>query len=230
MNANFFEKFLENLTDTFTPVIVDPQNKGLYSKIDLSPANTKLNEIDITSSEAFENYVNAYLKTESTTIAYGGYLEKRNLYKRSAYFNQEDPNLERNIHLGLDIWCAAGTDIIAPLNAKVHSFKNNTNFGDYRPTIILEHEEEGVIFYTLYGHLSVESLSNIHIGQLITKGEIFADLGDASVNGTYAPHLHFQIIKDLEGKIGDYPGVSNQLEVKRFMNNCPDPNLLLKIQ
>ncbi|MFL1896041.1 peptidoglycan DD-metalloendopeptidase family protein [Aquimarina sp. 2-A2] len=229
MDTNFFKKFIEDVTDTFTPVVIDPQNKERYSPIDLSPSNSTLLEVDITSPEAFENYINTFLNSKGSTMAYGGYLEKRDLYKRSTYFNQENQDLERNIHLGLDIWCAAGAEIVAPLNGRVHSFKNNTNFGDYGPTIILEHSIDEITFYTLYGHLSLDSLENIHKGQMIGKGEVFARLGDSSVNGTYAPHLHFQIIKDLEGNEGDYPGVSNTLQVQKFIKNCPDPNLLLKI-
>ncbi|WP_378187075.1 peptidoglycan DD-metalloendopeptidase family protein [Aquimarina sp. W85] len=229
MNSNFFKKYIENLTNSFTPVIIDPQQKEQYIRIDLSSSNKELRTIDLTSPDDFEDYVNTFLTANQGTMAYGGYLEQRDLYKRSTYFNQKDPQLERNIHLGLDIWCAAGARVVAPIKGRIHSFKNNTNFGDYGPTIILEHQEDGVTFFTLYGHLSLASLQGISVGQSINKGDVFAALGDATVNGTYAPHLHFQIIKELDGNIGDYPGVSNQLEVDKFKKNCPDPNLLLKI-
>jgi len=130
---------------------------------------------------------------------------------------------------GLDIWCEAGTTILAPLDGKVHSFKNNTNFGDYGPTIILEHTLNEITFFTLYGHLSLSSISNITVGTQVAKGSVIATLGESSVNGDYAPHLHFQIIKDLEDWKGDYPGVSNRKEIRTYLDNCPDPDLLLKI-
>ena len=47
------------------------------------------------------------------------------------------------------------------------------------------------------------------MGEKIRKGEVFAALGDASVNGDYAPHLHLQIICDIGEHQGDYPGVSS---------------------
>jgi hypothetical protein len=54
-------------------------------------------------------------------------------------------------------------------------------------------------------------------------------LGDTSVNGDYPPHLHFQIIKDIQGYQGDYPGVSSKKDLDFYRNNCPNPNTLLKL-
>ena len=54
-------------------------------------------------------------------------------------------------------------------------------------------------------------------------------IGGTEVNGDYAPHLHFQIIKDIEGFEGDYPGVSSQNNLAYYSDNCPDPNLILKL-
>ena len=56
-----------------------------------------------------------------------------------------------------------------------------------------------------------------------------ATLGDATINGDYAPHLHFQIIKDIAENTGDYPGVCSKNKRNYYLDNCPDPNLLLKI-
>jgi murein DD-endopeptidase MepM/ murein hydrolase activator NlpD len=131
--------------------------------------------------------------------------------------------------LGLDIWVAAQTSIHCALAGKIHSFQNNANSGDYGPTIIMEHEMENHRFYTLYGHLSTKSLDNIAIGQYFEKGAVIAYLGNASENGNYAPHVHFQIIQNLENHFGDYPGVCHRNDLGLFSKNCPDPNLILKL-
>jgi murein DD-endopeptidase MepM/ murein hydrolase activator NlpD len=112
----------------------------------------------------------------------------------------------------------------------VHSFKNNTNFGDYGPTIILKHTIEDVDFYTLYGHLSLESLQDLCVGQTFKKGAQIATLGDASVNGDYAPHLHFQIIDDIQDFVGDYPGVCSKKDLEFYKTNCLDPELMLRLE
>ena len=162
-------------------------------------------------------------------VAFGGYNEERNLYKRSTVFNDNQTE-ERNIHIGLDLWIKAGTGVLAALDGTVHSFNYNNNLGDYGPTILLKHSIKYQTFYTLYGHLSLESIATIKVGDFFTKGQQLATLGDASVNGNYAPHLHFQIIKDIATNIGDYPGVCSKKDLNYYIENCPDPNLLLKIK
>ncbi|WP_121667484.1 peptidoglycan DD-metalloendopeptidase family protein [Mesonia aquimarina] len=226
---NDLEK-INALTSTFTPVIDTAYQQGDYLAIDLSEENESLQKIDITSVAIFQDYITELLEQNNAKVAYGGYMEKRTLYKRSKhFFAEKDEDLERNIHIGLDIWAPAKTKIMAPLDGKIHSFQNNQNFGDYGPTIILEHQLEDFKFYTLYGHLSIQSIENCQIGESIEKGDSFASLGDPSVNGDYAPHLHFQLILNLENKRGDYPGVSSRQKIDFYRKNCPDPNLLLKI-
>ena len=200
-----------------------------YVFIDLSVNNISLKKVDVSSSLHFGNYIDSYLNQHHAKVAYGGYLEQRNIYNRSDYFNTTNTKTERNIHLGTDLWVASETPIYSPLKGIVHSFKNNTNFGDYGPTIVLKHQIQGLRFYTLYGHLSLASIENIRVGQAIKQGEKIATLGDASINGDYPPHLHFQIIKDMQGFTGDYPGVCSQQDLEFYKANCPNPELLLKL-
>jgi len=199
-----------------------------YFPLDLSDSNQELNKLNITDSSQFETYIEQLLNKNNTKVAHGGYNEIRNLYKRSTFFNNHNTE-ERNIHIGLDLWIKAGTPVLAALDGKIHSFQFNNNLGDYGPTIILEHQLEKYVFYTLYGHLSLDSIASIKAGDFFTKGQQLASLGDASVNGDYSPHLHFQIIKKIEDNFGDYPGVCSKSKLNYYLDNCPDPNLLLKI-
>jgi peptidoglycan LD-endopeptidase LytH len=57
-----------------------------------------------------------------------------------------------------------------------------------------------------------------------------ARLGGADENVGWPPHLHLQIIRDLEGRRGDYPGVCRVSEAPQWLARCPDPNLLLRIE
>lgn len=200
-----------------------------YIAFDLSATTTDQMDLPLTDSKAFEEFVENYFSVNQAKVAYGGYLEHRNLYKRSTVFKDIDIE-ERNIHIGLDLWIKAGTAVLAALDGVIHSFQNNLSLGDYGPALILEHEIEGETFYTLYGHLSLESLQGKAEGQKVSKGEVIGTLGAPPVNGDYAPHLHFQIIKDLQGKKGDYPGVCAKSDIDFYKKNCPDPNLLLKIK
>jgi murein DD-endopeptidase MepM/ murein hydrolase activator NlpD len=200
-----------------------------YVSIDISKSNLELENFDVSSSKEWTHYIEKYLNKYNAKVAFGGYLETRDIYTRSTYFNSQNTDIQRNIHLGVDLWCPVNTNVLSVLGGKIHSFKNNKNHGDYGPTIIIEHELQGEILYSLYGHLSISSIENLKIGQEVKRGEIIASLGNASVNGDYAPHLHFQLIKDLQGNEGDYPGVSSLDDLEFYKLNCPNPNDLLKL-
>lgn len=200
-----------------------------YVTLDLSAANASVLPEVVSDSGKFSRYIERFIEKANGRAAFGGYAEKRQLYKHSALFNGDDED-ERDIHIGLDIWAGAGTRVLAALDAEVHSFDYNAGNGNYGPTIILKHVIGRNEFYTLYGHLSVESIEDIEIGDRFRKGAEIGRLGDASVNGGYPPHLHFQVIKDMGGNFGDYPGVCNENDLSFYLDNCPDPDRLLKIK
>jgi len=222
-----FSEFINKLTLDFTPVIGGEFIQEDYAYIDLSENNLDLLKLEVASSEAFSIFIDKYIKNRKAQAAYGGYNELRTLYNRSQLFNNTEAN--RNIHIGLDVWVPAFSNIISPLDGEIHSFKDNDNFGDYGPTIILQHNINGRKFHTLYGHLSRRSLDTLKIGNKVKAGDKIAELGDFAENGDYAPHLHFQVMEDMNGKIGDYPGVVKREDLDMYLKNCPDPNLLLKI-
>ena len=200
-----------------------------YVALDLSVTNEKLAHQKLATAEDYEKYIQKHLDANKAKIAFGGYQEHRNLYQRSTVFKNDNSD-ERNIHIGLDLWINESAPVYAALDGKIHSFQNNTALGDYGPTLILQHEIDGFTFHTLYGHLSLDSLKDKKIGAFVSKGEQIATLGLPPINGDYAPHLHFQIIIDMENKTGDYPGVCSLKTLAFYLKNCPDPNLLLKIK
>ncbi|MFT6996582.1 MAG: murein DD-endopeptidase MepM/ murein hydrolase activator NlpD [Cryomorphaceae bacterium] len=209
----FFPKFSFPIKGKF-------KKKNLL-KIDLSAKNTVLSRGETKSLQGLHEYIFGTIKDEKARGAYGGYSEKRNLYERSSVFSTNEES--RSIHLGIDFWFPVGTAVCAPLPGRVHSFKDNNESGDYGPTIILEHVLGNDKFYSLYGHLSRDSIKDLQVGRMIIRGEVFAYLGGPEENVDWPPHLHFQLIYDLEGKEGDYPGVCFESEKKRFLKNCPDP-------
>ena len=223
-----FQSILNQLDISSVFVIDSSFARTEYVPLNLSTDNAELKTINVSSSADLAKFVKYQIQLQGGKIAYGGYLETRGIYQRSTYFNENTkPEDERNIHLGVDIWIDAGTNVLAALDGEIHSFNNNLNHGDYGPTIILKHEIEGFVFYTLYGHLSLESLFRLEVGMKFNQGEVIAQLGTAEVNGDYPPHLHFQIILDIEDCFGDYPGVSSLNTLEFYKKNCPDPNLLL---
>ena len=224
-----FNAFLFQLSKNPIKVIAPSIDFTSYISIDLSMDNKALQNFDVSSSQSWIKYLNQYLNSRKKSIAFGGYLESRSIYNRSDYFNPKNTLEVRNIHLGMDLWCAEGTAVLAAFDGVVHSFKDNINYGDYGPTVILKHCIDNVEFYTLYGHLSRLSIKTLYKNSQILKGQEVGFLGSSDVNGDYAPHLHFQIIKNIEDYEGDYPGVCSQNDVAFYRENCPDPNLILKL-
>lgn len=209
-------------------VVLGESTISKYAKLDLSVSNPDLSVELCSSSDKLGQYINSFLESKNANMAFGGYMEERAIYRRSVIFNDNESE-ERNIHIGLDLWAPANTAVFAAFDGEIHSFAYNQGKGNYGPTIILSHLINDLQFYTLYGHLNESCLHELQIGNKVKQGEQIAVLGDESVNGDYPAHLHFQIISSVGDYVGDYPGVCTKSESTYYLSNCPDPNLLLKI-
>lgn len=161
--------------------------------------------------------------------AVGHHDETRLLYRSEAFAEaREDGPEPRTVHLGVDLFAPEGTDVLAPLAAKVLSVQRNPAPLDYGPTVILEHEGEGGRpFFTLYGHLDEEVLGRLHPGVVLRAGDHVGRFGPESVNGGWPPHLHFQVILDRLDRSGDFPGVAAPTWRRAWTGLCPDPAPLL---
>jgi peptidoglycan LD-endopeptidase LytH len=217
---------LSRHTIAFGPVLDADLNGDNVCLLDFSAANQKLQQTDLRHTPSFDDAVKHMLHERGATIGIGGYMENRFIYRRSNHFNVAAES--RDLHLGVDVWLEAGTAVFAPLDGRVHSFADNANFGDYGPTIILEHELEGTTFYTLYGHLNIACLAGLSVGKEVRKGDKIAEVGPYPENGDWPPHLHFQLMCSMDGKHGDYPGVARLSEQAVYESLCPNPNLILQ--
>jgi len=177
----------------------------------------------------------AEMERAGACVGIGRYGEARSIYTSALFGSSEKPTDERRtIHLGIDLQVAPGSAVRAPLDGVVHAFANNKAALDYGAVVILRHalpKSAGSAqeFFTLYGHLSTDTLEHLLIGQQIARGAKFAEVGTTAENGGWAPHLHFQIISDLLGYGTDFPGVARASERRVWTSLSPDPNLLLGI-
>ncbi len=171
------------------------------------------------------------LRDDGTFVGVGRYDEPRLLYVAPFFALGPEPMDERRtIHIGLDLFADAGTPVHAPLAGTVHAFADNRLLQDYGPVIVLRHVTDGdVEFFTLYGHLSRESLDGMHVGREIARGEAFATLGTPDVNVGWSPHLHLQVITDLLGLGTDFPGVAPASQRAIWRTLSLDPNLLVGV-
>jgi len=212
----------------FFPVLGEKLTASNTLALDFTAKNETLQNLDLADTAGFERYILGQLEESGKTYGVGGYLEKRAIYRRSEVFGTSDTSF-RDIHLGVDIWTQAGTPIYVPLDGKVHSFQDNEGFGNYGPTIILSHDLGDKPLFTLYGHLCRADLEELYIGKEVKAGELLCHIGPFPENGDWPAHLHFQLMWDLGGNAGDYPGVAAETDLEFYRENCPDPDWILGI-
>ena len=156
-----------------------------------------------------------------TAFAFGRWAEPRELYSNDNFATQESDET-RTIHLGIDVFCAAGTPVHAPLDGVVEYVANNEGELDYGPMLIVRHGMENDL-RTLYGHLSPGTLDHVREGQAVAAGDTIAWVGAPPTNGNWPPHLHFQLINDLLELGTDFPGVALKSEQRRWLDLSPSP-------
>jgi len=213
--------------------ILDTEVRSARSKVfDLSVGSTFLGA-DPSAGESGKLMQRIFSETKQAGADFGvgRYDEPRLLYTSPLFGASADPADERRtIHLGIDLFVEPGTPLRAPLDGVVHIVANNSAPMDYGPLVILQHEtSNGEEFFTLYGHLTKGSISNLRAGQQVARAQQFARVGSSDENGGWAPHVHFQIILDLLELGADFPGVAYASQRVVWTSLSPDPNLLLGI-
>lgn len=225
---NILEKILQKNRHMFGPVLPSNLQHGKAYIFDLSLNSPDFAGIDFSNIHALMKQSQNLLNQQQAVIGIGRYAENREIYLTKDHFQNVDKTF-RSVHLGIDLSVPAGTPISAPFAAKIHSIDNHCAAGDYGPTVILQHEIDNLTFYTLFGHLSEDSLQNKKMQQELRQGEIFAWVGNEKINGGWPPHLHFQIIDTLKPNEKEFIGVVDLQRLEEYLVRCPDPNLILNI-
>ncbi|HOC41634.1 MAG TPA: peptidoglycan DD-metalloendopeptidase family protein [Thermoanaerobaculales bacterium] len=212
----------------FAPVIPFDLAAGEPVVFDFTSANRDLERVGSHDTVSFAAYLFEQISAGALRVGVGRWDEDRVTYRHSPLF--DDAVEQRSVHLGIDLFVTPGTEVHTPLDATLHSCADNDRLGDYGPTIILEHTLDGVRFHTLYGHLGRPSLAGLGPGLSFAAGDLIGWVGEQHENGGWPPHLHFQVIADLQGRRGDFPGVAAPSQRARYLALCPDPNLILGIR
>jgi len=157
MDSNSFYFWLgqQQQLDIHPVVAFNPQREKMLA-MNFTEQNKALTTSLIEDINLFSDYINLQLNEADALYGIGGYNEHRTVYARSRVFDGTADEEARCVHLGVDIWGKAGTEVAAPLDAIVHSFAFNEAYGDYGATIILLHQIAGAQFYSLYGHLALK--------------------------------------------------------------------------
>ncbi|SFS49077.1 aminotransferase class III-fold pyridoxal phosphate-dependent enzyme [Lutibacter maritimus] len=202
--------------------------KNEIQPLDLSVSSTWIgHQEEFNDLDLFEYKINKLQKEENDKIIAGGYLEPRPIYTSSAFDSIGNNGREsRTVHLGVDFWLPNTTPIHALFNSEVVTAVIDAGYKLYGGLLILKHQVEGLTFFTLYGHLSVDSISTKKIGDTIKKGDVIGFLGNKLENGNWVPHLHFQIMLSMLNYNIDFPGVAFHKQIDVWKSICPNPNFL----
>lgn len=228
----WLEQHLKAHAVNLSEVFVDHQDKTAVHVVDLSVGSTLLG-----AAADYENHALQLFRVQQLQHRYtdrfllGGYLEPRSFYAADAFSLEGNSGREyRTIHLGLDVWLPANTAIHAPLAGNIYALHDNNHRRDYGPTVILEHRvesaEQTLVFYSLYGHLSRETLNLHQLGDEVSQGQLLAWTGEDHENGGWSPHLHLQLMHDLLGNQHDFPGACTPNHRATMADLCPNPQWL----
>jgi 4-aminobutyrate aminotransferase-like enzyme len=219
-NANSFASILDMDVRTAPSKVLDLSVGSAFLGADPAAAETN----------ALTEKIYQVVKRAGASFGVGRYDEPRSFYTSSLFGSGHPTEERRTVHLGIDLFVEPGASLRAPLDGVIYALADNSAPLDYGPVVILRHETaDGEEFFTLYGHLTRETLGRLKVGQRIGRGEAFARVGAASKNGGWTPHLHFQIILDLLELDADFPGVAYATQRAVWTSLSPDPNVLLGI-
>ncbi|MGD8342993.1 MAG: aminotransferase class III-fold pyridoxal phosphate-dependent enzyme [Desulfobacterales bacterium] len=224
--------WLDSNRDTAAPLLDIDLRTAPLKILDLSVASSLVNGDPRQNEEPhMTKRLREEMRAAGVSVAIGRYTEARLIYTAPFFGTGDSPTAEhRTVHIGMDVFAQAGTAVYAPLAGKVFAFANNKGSQDYGPVVILEHTtDSGELFYTLYGHLSSDSLQSIEARKPIAAGQQIGWIGSADDNGNWTPHVHFQIITDLLDLDCYFPGVVRASEQNLWKLFSPDPNLVIGI-
>ncbi len=204
--------------------------KAALHHLDLSVFSTWVGrEHEFNNLDYFQFKINQLQKEVPDKIIAGGYLEPRPLYTSNTYNKIGNEGRERRcLHLGVDFWVPASTPVHSLLKGTVVISVKDTGTKAYGGLIVLKHQLKSFSFYTLYGHLSYESIERLSLGDVINENEIIGTIGTQEENGNWAPHLHFQVLLSLMNYENDFPGVTYAKQINTWKSICPNPNLFFK--
>ncbi|MDR1498743.1 MAG: peptidoglycan DD-metalloendopeptidase family protein [Rickettsiales bacterium] len=210
------------LNEEIYPLFGD-QIKGYPFYIDLVSEAVEDYHFEDLKLEELGDILLGELKKVGKNWGFSGYLEDRSrVLKNTIIFDQG-----RIYHIGIDLHVPVGIKLHAPLEGKVVVSEYEDGVTNYGGMIVLKHDINDSVFYSLYGHLNRDTLPKI--GNIVKKGEVFGKIGDTYENGSWSPHLHLQVFTE-EGYNGGWlrKGYCKPEDMLNISVYCPNPIFLLR--
>jgi len=200
-----------------------PKHQILGKEFDGMPGIISLAQASDNQREVNE-MINRFHNDQSVAWSVSGDREHRGmaLYSHSESIAREG----RTVHVGLDINVPVGTALYAPFDCEVITSEYEAGPGNYGWMCVLRCDDEGQVFYLMFGHLAQDGLAPV--GAKLCAGDVFAKVGDFHENGGYWHHTHLQVLTERGFKEGwAYKALCRPDEVKDMDALCPSPMFLV---
>ncbi|MCY3768756.1 MAG: aminotransferase class III-fold pyridoxal phosphate-dependent enzyme [Gammaproteobacteria bacterium] len=221
----------------FKPIVEVDLQTGPLLVLDLGVGSPHLPDPSAPcDAETMTRDVFRRIEDSKSVAGIGKYDEYRLVYDTDDF--TDATGHRRTLHLGMDIFMPAGSPVFAPWDGTVFAASFEETHLGYGGTLILRHtvtEANGagkgatLTFHTLFGHLSFGSIAHLKAGQPVSRGQKIAEMGDASENGHWPPHVHFQLITHMLDETETFVGVGSHAYRNVWLSLCPDPNGILGI-
>ena len=225
-------RWLQEHSAEIGPIVEPDLQAENIPVFDLSAGSPEIgNILETCDTGLLAQKLSGRMQAARSPVGIGRYNEARIIHTSiEQHVDTNDGPAWPTIHLGLDLFLAAGSPVYAPLAGVVHSFSQHDESGG-SATLVLEHtiNEDRLTFYTLYGNVSPESLSALHKGMRLEQGMPIARISGESSGESLPPHLHVQLTTDMLDRQGDFPAYVLPGERDVWRSLCPDPNLIVGI-
>jgi 4-aminobutyrate aminotransferase-like enzyme/Ser/Thr protein kinase RdoA (MazF antagonist) len=194
--------------------------------VDLGVDSTELaREPDREPSVALAAVLARRRAEHGSAVLVGPYGQARRLGEPAALEPADDLPEPHSVHLGIDLYFDAPTDVLAPLPGTVHDVRAASG-PQGGTTVLLQHEPApDVLFHTLYRHLEPSTLAPLAPGRTVQRGERLGAVVGPRNEGE-PPHLHLQLITDPLGLGAAFPGSARPGQRRVWRCLSPDPTHL----
>ena len=221
--ADRVQSYLTEQCGSFHPMIGESLRDAPVESLSIAAVTVPENPFSLRDQEA-QSLVRK-------RVVVGGYGEPRLIYTDSA-FQAGDYKCSdrRTVHLGVDVFAPAQTDVLAALPGTVVVAENRESHLDYGGFVVIKHTTDmGDHFYTMYGHLDPTSLRHLSVGQSVDIAQAIGKLGSSMCNGGWQPHLHLQLSLSIAAMDKQWPGVAYPDDKELWCALCPNPAALLNL-
>ncbi len=170
-----------------------------------------------------EHLWRAIAEKDGIELGVGPWGEERPVYSSDAFRSVFAPDHRRSLHLGLDLFAPAGSNVRTPLDGTVVDLFETDIPLDYGHAVLLKHEPDGLVFYSLWGHLSAQTVRDRKVGERLKAGDVIGQLGDTHENGNWQPHVHIQLITYESPRAADIIGAGEAHYRDVWRELFPDP-------